>query len=120
MIWYWVSAALMTITAAIHSKAGEERLLKPLLAMDQGVMANGQSRRILRSAWHMTSIFMVSNAVVMAWPDGDPNVKAMLGGLWLAIGLFSLIRSRGRHVGWPWLSGAGIAALIGSGLGGAA
>jgi hypothetical protein len=114
VIWYWASAALMTITAAIHSKAGEDRLLKPLLAMNQGVMANGPSRRVLRSAWHLTSVFMISNALVVAWPEGDAGVKAMLGGLWLAIGLFSLIASRGRHVGWPWLSGAGVAALIGS------
>ncbi len=112
MIWYWVSAALMTITAAIHSKVGEDRLLKPLLAMDQGVMTNRQSRRVLRSAWHLTSVFMISNALVVAWPSADEGVKAMLGGIWLAMGLFSLIASRGKHVGWPSLSGAGLTALI--------
>ena len=113
MTWYWISAALMTITAAIHSKAGEERLLKPLLAMNQGVLANGQSRRVLRSAWHLTSVFMISNAIVVAWPGGHIGVKGVLGGMWLVMGLFSLIASRGKHVGWPWLSGAGITALIG-------
>ena len=114
MIWYWVSAALMAVTAAIHSNAGETRLIKPLLAMNQGVMKSGQSRRVLRSAWHLTSVFMLTNAIVVAWPDGDSRLKAVIGGFWLAVGLFSLIGSRGKHVGWPWLSGAGIAALSGS------
>ena len=113
MIWFLASAAFMAITAAVHSKAGEDRLIKPLLAMDQGIMANGGSRRILRSAWHLTSIFMLSNALVIAWPDVDLHLKAIIGGFWLAIGLFSLISSRGKHVGWPWLSGAGLTALIG-------
>lgn len=114
MIWFLVSAALMVITAAIHSKAGDDRLLKPLLAMNEDVMANGQSRRILRSAWHLTSAFMLSNAIVIAWPDVDLRLKAVIGGFWLAIGLFSLTASRGKHVGWPWLSGAGLTAIIGS------
>ena len=114
MIWYWISAALMTITAVIHSWAGEERLLKPLLAMNQGVMANRRSRSVLRSAWHLTSIFMVSNAIVVAWPNVASGLKALLGGFWLLVGLFSLVGSRGKHVGWPSLSGAGLAALMGS------
>ena len=114
MIWFWVSAALMVITALIHSKVGEERLLKPLLAMNQGVMAIGQSRRVLRSAWHLTSIFMISNAIVVAWPTDDVGAKALIGGIWLAMGLFSLIGSRGKHVGWPWLSAAGVTTLVGA------
>lgn len=114
MIWYLISAALMTVTAVVHSWAGEERLLKPLLAMDQGVMANRQSRRVMRSAWHLTSIFMLSNAVVVAWPTVAGGLKAVIGALWLVIGSFSLIASRGKHVGWPSLSGAGLTALIGS------
>lgn len=114
MIFYWISAALMTITAAIHSRAGEERLLKPLLAMDEGVMANRQSRRVMRSAWHLTSAFMFTNAVVIAWPGVAGGLKAFIGGFWLIVGLFSLIASRGKHVGWPSLSGAGLAALIGT------
>lgn len=114
MTWYWISAALMTITAAIHSKAGEERLLKPLLALNQGVLAHEQGRRVLRSAWHLTSVLMISNAIVLAWPSDNIGVKGVLGGIWLALGLFSLIASRGKHIGWPWLSGAGITALIGT------
>ena len=114
MIWYWISAALMTITAVIHSGAGEQRLLKPLLAMNEGVMANRRSRSVLRSAWHLTSIFMLSNAIVVAWPGVAGGLKAVLGGFWLVVGTFSLMASRGKHVGWPSLSGAGLAALIGS------
>ena len=113
-IWFWLSAVLMIVTAGVHSVAGERRLLGPLMAMNQGIMANGQSRRVLRSAWHLTSIYMMSNAIVVAWPGGYVAVKAVLGAMWLIIGLFSLIASRGRHVGWPWLTSAGATALLGS------
>lgn len=114
MIWFWISASFMVTTAIVHSLAGERKLIGPLLAMDQGVMASRQSRKVLRSAWHLTSAFMISNAIVVAWPRVDPSVKAIIGVLWLAVGLMSLISTRGRHVGWPWLTGAGLAALLGS------
>lgn len=114
MIWGWISATFMVATAVVHSVAGERKLIGALLAMNQGIMANGQSRKVLRSAWHLTSLFMISNAVVVAWPGVDPTIKAIIGALWLAVGSMSLIATRGRHVGWPWLSGAGLTALIGS------
>ena len=34
--------------------------------------------------------------------------------IWLALGLTSLVASRGKHVGWPVLSGAGLTAIIGA------
>ena len=113
-MWFWVSALLMVATAVVHSLAGEKRLIGPLLATDSGVMANRQSRKVLRSAWHLTSLFMITNAAVVASPGVDAAVKAGIGAFWLAVGLFSLLSTRGRHVGWPWLTGAGLSAIIGS------
>ncbi len=114
MMWFYLSAVLMTATAVIHSVAGEKRLIGPLIAKGQSAIPTEQGQKIMRSAWHLTSAFMLSNAFVIAWPDTAPSLKILIGAFWLLIGSFSLIASRGKHVGWPTLTGAGIAALIGS------
>ena len=114
MIWLWVSGVLMAVTAAIHSVAGERRLIGPLVASGSSAVPSAGSRKILRTAWHLTSLFMLSNAIVVIWPSSPSGLIRTIGGFWLLVGLFSLISSRGRHVGWPSLSGAGATALIAS------
>jgi hypothetical protein len=37
---------------------------------------------------------------------------AATGGAFTGVGLYDLVCSRGRHVGWPLLTGIGIAALL--------
>ena len=114
MIWLILSAVAMAVTAVIHSLAGERRLLGPLLSARTGVFAHAQSRRVFRGAWHMTSLFMALTAAVMVWPHTALGLKALIAAVWLAIGLYSLISSRGKHVGWPSLTFAGVTGLIGS------
>ena len=114
MSWLYLSAVLMVITALIHSWAGEKRLIGPLLEGSSAPLDNAQSRKVLRSAWHLTSGFMMLCAVVVA-SAGVPIVALrVIGGFWLALGLFSLLTSRGRHVGWPTLTASGVLALVGS------
>jgi hypothetical protein len=50
----------------------------------------------------------------MAWPQTDLQLKALIAGVWLAIGLYSLISTKGKHVGWPTLTIAGMSGLFGS------
>lgn len=114
MNWLIVSAVAMVITAAIHSVAGERRLIGPALASHAGIFANPQSRKILRGAWHLTSLFMLMTAAVMVWPQTDLRLKSLVAGLWLVIGLYSLISTKGKHVGWPTLTIAGASGLLGS------
>ena len=45
MIWLWLSAAFMATTALVHGALGEKRLIQPLLALDQGIMAVDLARR---------------------------------------------------------------------------
>lgn len=104
----------MVLTAFIHSWAGEKRLIGPLLANASAPLENAQSRKVLRSAWHLTSGFMVLCAVVIASPGTPFGVLTVIGGFWLALGLFSLLSSRGRHVGWPTLMASGVLALAGA------
>lgn len=115
MIWLYAASALMAITALIHSVAGERQLIVPLLASGLDGVVSTQGRKVLRAAWHLTSVFMLSNAIVVIWPDSPGGLIRVIGGFWLLTGLFSLVSSRGRHVGWPTLSAAGVAALIGAG-----
>jgi predicted anti-sigma-YlaC factor YlaD len=113
MNWLWVSGLMMTITAVIHSVAGEKMLIGPILAKGQSAIPTARGRKVLRSAWHLTSAFMLTNALVVIWPHSDAGLLTVIGGFWLVVGLFSLISSRGQHVGWPTLTGSGLTALIG-------
>ena len=113
-MWLWLSAAAMVTTAAIHSAAGERKLVGPLLRGDQPPMDNAQSRKVLRSAWHITSAFMILSAIVVAWPGLPAALIVAIGIFWLCLGLLSLISSRGRHVGWPSLLASGTFALLGA------
>jgi hypothetical protein len=113
MIWLYISAILMSVTAIIHSWAGEKRLIGPILATGPTAIPTAQSRRVLRLAWHLTSAFMLTIAAVVAWPDVAAELKTLVAVFWLMVGLFALISSRGKHVGWPSLTLAGIAALVG-------
>jgi len=45
------SAILMGLTALLHSILGERRLVKPLLALNAGVIRVPLARQILRGAW---------------------------------------------------------------------
>jgi hypothetical protein len=114
MIWFYASGLLMVVTAIIHSVAGERRLVGPALAGQQGIFARAQPRKVLRGAWHLTSVYMVLTAAVMIWPDTDRWLKALVAAVWLVFGLLSLIGSRGKHVGWPSLTLSGLTGLAGA------
>ena len=114
MIWLFLSALAMVVTAVIHSVAGEKRLIGPLLESDATKLLGPQMSGILRGAWHLTSIFMVLFGVVVAIPGMPRDALVAIGGVWLLIGVAILIRSRGRHPGWPTLSAGGAFAIIGA------
>ncbi|ALH80424.1 hypothetical protein [Sphingopyxis macrogoltabida] len=114
MIWLWLSAAFMVTTAGVHSVLGYRRLIVPLLRSEAGPLADPLSRRIIRFAWHATSVLMLISAAAVAWPGTSPSLLTVVGAAWLATGLVNAAYTRGRHIAWPALSGAGIFALIGA------
>ena len=114
MNWLWLSAGLMALTALVHSWLGETRIVAPLLALNDGVMRHPLARVIVRYAWHVTSALMLATALAVAWPETPAALVAAIGAIWLLLGLTSLVASRGKHVGWPVLSGAGLAAVVGA------
>ena len=114
MGWLWASAALMLLTALVHSVLGEKRLITPLLAQDNTVLTQPLSRKVVRFAWHFTALLMIISAAVVMWPETPRELVQLTGGVWLAVGLFDAIYTRGQHVGWPLLSAAGLFALLGA------
>ena len=113
MMWFWLSAATMVLTATVHSILGEKRLIGPILALDSDVTNRPLARKVLRFAWHFTSILMIVSALVVAWPGTPSRLVAIIGSIWVVVGLFDAVYTKGQHVGWPFLSGAGFLALLG-------
>ena len=112
----WAGSAIMVVTAVTHSIFGERRLIVPLLALNQGVMARQISRDVMRLAWHGTSILMVALAYIVAYqalyPDQAQRPVVWAVGLSMTgFGLLDAIISKGRHVGWPLLTAAGLCTL---------
>ncbi len=114
MIWLYLSSLAMFATAIIHSIAGEKRLISPLLDSGATKFLGPQLSGIMRGAWHLTSLFMVLFGVVVAWPGMPSGALIAIGAVWLLIGVAILVRSRGRHPGWPTLSAGGALAIVGA------
>ncbi|MEO7276558.1 MAG: hypothetical protein ABIW33_00870 [Sphingomicrobium sp.] len=110
----WISAALMGVTAITHSWLGEVKLVGPMLRGRSGVLRNDFARVIVRYAWHVTSALMLASALTISWPGAPRDLVRAIGGIWIALGLVSLVASRAKHVGWPILGLAGIMAVIGA------
>ena len=110
----WLSAALMAATAFVHGVLGERRLIGPLMMLDQGVMGVDLARRVFRLAWHALSLLMLVSAAAVIWPGTPHGLILLIGAAWTATGLFDAIYTRGRHVGWPFLTASGVFALLGA------
>ena len=113
----FTAAVLLIVTAFAHSALGERRLIGPLLARREGILASDLARFILRFAWHLTSVTWAVLAVILVQLVRDPATArfwaaAGTGVAFTGIGLFDAVATRGRHVGWPLLVGIGIAALL--------
>jgi len=111
-----MAALLLIITSAVHSVVGERRLIGPVLAHHDGILKSPLARFILRFAWHITSVAWLVIALVLLALVLDPTsvrwwASAGTGATFTAIGAFTAISSRGRHIGWPFLTGIGLTAL---------
>ncbi len=114
MIWLWLSAAFMATTALVHGVLGEQRLIQPLLTLNQGVMSVDLARKVFRLAWHALSLLMLVSAASVVWPGTPDSLILLIGAAWTATGLFDAVYTGGRHIGWPFLTVSGIFAMIGA------
>lgn len=104
-----LAAAGLTLgVVALHSLAGERRLIRPLLASSAlPDLGHGlwYTRTLIRAAWHVTSLAWLGLAAVMLTAALQPALAAPVWILPVALtfglsGLVSLVASKGRHPGW--------------------
>lgn len=103
-----IAAALMVLLAIAHSYLGERYILIRLFRRaDLPKLFGGTdfTRRTLRFAWHITSVFAFGFAailLVLASRTGEiaHNVAVMVALTSLLCGCVSLVGSRGRHLSW--------------------
>jgi hypothetical protein len=112
-----VAAGLLVVTALVHSVLGERRLIGPLLSRRDGILASELARFVLRFAWHLTSITWLVLALILVQLVCDPArarfwAVAATGVAFTGVGLLDAVASRGRHLGWPLLTGIGFAAVL--------
>ncbi len=107
----------LVLVSLAHSIIGERRLIGPLLdSRSHPVLDNDLGRFVVRYAWHATSIMWMAMAVILyAIAFAPENLSKIvlwaIGGSFTFMGVFDLIGSQGKHVGWPLLSAIGVFSL---------
>lgn len=108
----------LAIVAFLHSYFGEKLLLAPMFnRRGNAVLESDLARMVLRGAWYLTSLLWVMMAVVLYSVAFEPmnianTILLTFGVGFLLIGIFDLVFSRGRHMGWPVLSAIGIFCIV--------
>lgn len=112
-----VTAGILTLLAVAHSYAGETGFIRPLVRAEWTIdeVPRWAANRLLRIAWHLTSVAWLALAVIAigGTPVTAVSVASLLSGLMMFIGL------RG-HPAWPAFLLAGAFGLHGEGLLGSA
>jgi len=108
----YVSFSLLLLLAAAHSGLGEAGILRPLFASGWRIegVPRGPAKRLLRFAWHLTSLAWVGLACA-AIGAGALQVVAVVS---ILSGLVILTMLRG-HLAWPLFLVAGAAAWAADG-----
>jgi hypothetical protein len=100
---FLIVTALTTLaTAFTHSYFGETRLIGPLVASNDGVMSRLLAKQVIRFAWHFTTLLWIGQALLLLRAANDPTFldPTLIGGigvLYVAVGLFDAIWTRGKH-----------------------
>ncbi len=112
------AAALATAIALAHSYLGERFIIRRLLRRGDLPRISGSdtfTKRTLRFAWHLTTVALIGLAAVLLAVDSGPAATIRVVGVTLIIGgVIILGASRGRHLAWPVMVGAGALALAGA------
>jgi hypothetical protein len=102
-----VAAALGVLLVAAHSYLGERYVLTRLFRRNEVPRLFGGTeftKRTLRFAWHLTSVFGLGLAAMLAAlasGDATPLTQARIIGATFAVsGVVALVGSRGRHLSW--------------------
>lgn len=107
-----IIAGCLLVLAAAHSALGETDILRPLFAADWTMEKTPRwaTEKILRFAWHLTSVSWVAIALAVLDVPLLPTVAVMC--LVSAAMIFVMLRG---HLAWPLFLIAGVSALYSDG-----
>jgi hypothetical protein len=101
-----IAAVLAASLAVTHSWLGERWIIQPVLAIEDMPKLLGSRRgmkKILRFAWHLTSVFFMAMAAVLlhySVVGKDRPVLFIIAVTYLLSAVMTLAVSRGRHYAW--------------------
>jgi hypothetical protein len=101
------AALLVSVIAIAHSWLGERKL---------AVLTAGSTPRVVRAAWHLTSLAWLGIAAMLGLLAREPmtrmtaGILVAIGGLFLLSAALTLLWLRGRHLSWPLFLLAALAA----------
>ena len=108
--WLAAAAAALALIGICHSWLGERKIIGPLLLRSQESGSHhigGGTRRIIRGAWHLTSVTWIGGALIFLVIGANDLTDATRGILMLttllygSISVYLLLSTKGRHVAWP-------------------
>lgn len=112
------SSFFLALVGFVHSFFGEKFLLKPMLkARGNKVLENELGRFVLRFGWHVaTATWWLLAVVVYSLADVHLNTINVLtyGTIitFIGLGVYDLIASKAKHIGWPILLLIGVCLLV--------
>ncbi len=120
--WFLIAALLIYLIALAHSILGEWLLIGPLFRLELPKLAGseGAMRRVIRFAWHLTTIILWGIASVVAyWTLIEQTEAIVVMAHIVAItfifsGIFSAVMTRARHFSWYVFLAIGLLIWIGS------
>jgi len=107
-----ILAGSLIVLALAHSVLGERLLVGPLVAAHWPRLPLGRrfGKRVLRFAWHLTSLAWVGLAAVALRPEAAITIVGLAA---VASGVVAFVASRGAHFAWAFFLAGGIAGLSG-------
>lgn len=108
-----IAATVLVLIALAHSLLGERAVIGPLLATswELPTIPRGAAQRLIRFAWHLTSLAWIALAAVLVGASPALGFAATC----LSAAVIMLVAVPG-HLAWPLFLSAGIVALWDDGL----
>ena len=111
-VWTSVSASVFVALALAHSVMGEQALIRPLLSASWSIpIPRWAANRLIRFAWHATSVAWLGLAAIVV--GVQPVAVVSVVGAVSAVVAAAFLRG---HFSWPLFLLAGLAAGVESGL----
>jgi hypothetical protein len=100
-------AAVLSVTLAVsHSWLGERLILQPILGLEDLPKLSGSRRgmrKIVRFAWHITSVYFLAIAAILFYfsrTAAEPAVIKIISITNIVSAVITIAVSRGRHYAW--------------------